>query len=390
MAGFSVYRAAHQLVALLALAGWVAGKQVLHLNNDDFDHAAKEHRLLLVAYGAPWCRFSQMLQPIWDQLAMALDGPQYEGVGIASVDCEAQKPLAQRFSISKYPTIKVLRNGEVLPKEYRGARSVPHFKDYVDKLLSPPVTEITSSADFAQLGSHGKVVLGVFKDKENEFKAFEAVADKLRDFCHFHYTISGGDEQARTEHPELSGQLPIIKFKKRNMDTQFTNPSGFTQDALLAWATEQCRPLVDEITFDNGEELTEEGLPFFIAFTLPEDEYSRQRFADAVRGHVQHERHRIKFLVADGLKFAHPLAHMNKTKHDLPVIAIDDFKHMYEFGGLSKLTEPNAMQQFIDDLFSGKLHHDFHNKHESHPPPESEMKHLAPSQNRYSRPRDEL
>ena len=39
----------------------------------------------------------------------------------------------------------------------------------------------------------------------------------------------------------------------------------------------------------------------------------------------------IQFLTADGLQFAHPLQHLGKSKQDLPLIAIDSFRHMYVF-----------------------------------------------------------
>ena len=39
----------------------------------------------------------------------------------------------------------------------------------------------------------------------------------------------------------------------------------------------------------------------------------------------------INFLTADGVTFAHPLQHLGKTKKDLPLIAIDSFRHMYLF-----------------------------------------------------------
>ena len=35
--------------------------------------------------------------------------------------------------------------------------------------------------------------------------------------------------------------------------------------------------------------------------------------------------------MADGIKFAHPLHHLGKSKEDLPLIAIDSFRHMYLF-----------------------------------------------------------
>ena len=34
----------------------------------------------------------------------------------------------------------------------------------------------------------------------------------------------------------------------------------------------------------------------------------------------------VTFLTADGLKFAHPLHHLGKSKEDLPLIAIDSFR----------------------------------------------------------------
>lgn len=41
----------------------------------------------------------------------------------------------------------------------------------------------------------------------------------------------------------------------------------------------------------------------------------------------------INFLTADGIQFAHPLHHLGKSKKDLPLIAIDSFRHMYLFPG---------------------------------------------------------
>lgn len=53
-------------------------------------------------------------------------------------------------------------------------------------------------------------------------------------------------------------------------DETFTgNMEAF--DELKIWIQDKCVPLVREITFENAEELTEEGLPFLILFHKPED-----------------------------------------------------------------------------------------------------------------------
>lgn len=113
----------------------------------------------------------------------------------------------------------------------------------------------------------------------------------------------------------------------------------------------------------------------------------------------------VNFLTADGKKFAHPLHHLGKSVSDLPLIAIDSFRHMYLFPDIKDMEKPGKLKEFLADLYSGKLHHEFHYGTEksvepSQPgepkkikvttPPESTFKKLAPSKNRYTLLRDEL
>ena len=59
-------------------------------------------------------------------------------------------------------------------------------------------------------------------------------------------------------------------------------------DKLYAWADEKCTPLVREITFENAEELTEEGLPFLILFRKNDDEASLRLFERQVQTQLLH------------------------------------------------------------------------------------------------------
>lgn len=99
--------------------------------------------------------------------------------------------------------------------------------------------------------------------------------------------------------------------------------------------------------------------------------------------------------------------HLGKSTQDLPLIAIDSFRHMYLFPDMKEMEQPGQLKQFLADLYSGKLHHEFHygtektTESESNEPgepkkikvttpPESTFKKLAPSKNRYTLLRDEL
>ena len=65
-------------------------------------------------------------------------------------------------------------------------------------------------------------------------------------------------------------------------------------------------------------------------------------------------------MIADGEKFAHPLHHLGKSKDDLPLIAIDSFRHMYLFPKYEDMHVPGRLKKFLQDFHSRKLHREFH------------------------------
>lgn len=113
---------------------------------------------------------------------------------------------------------------------------------------------------------------------------------------------------------------------------------------------------------------------------------------------------RVNFLHANGEVFTHPLMHLGKTSTDLPLIALDSFRHMYLFPNVSEIDDPDALERFIESLYNGRLHREFHfgpdldhaaSAEHSHTatskPPESVFVKLQPSEHRYTLvERDEL
>lgn len=127
------------------------------------------------------------------------------------------------------------------------------------------------------------------------------------------------------------------------------------QESLTTWSKEKCVPLVREITFSNAEELTDEGLPFLILFHKADDHQSVSLFEREVAKQLQEERSNssptnsspqkissfsagINCLHADGAQFLHPLQHLGKSISDLPLLAIDSFKHMFLFPNFQEIS----------------------------------------------------
>lgn len=61
-------------------------------------------------------------------------------------------------------------------------------------------------------------------------------------------------------------------------------------DETNIWVQENCVPFVREITFENAEELTEEGLPFLILFHAPGDMEIVKKYNDLVTNELLSEK----------------------------------------------------------------------------------------------------
>ncbi|XP_063055738.1 endoplasmic reticulum resident protein 44 [Engraulis encrasicolus] len=389
------------LVAGLCSPVW---GEITSLDAGNIDDILNNAGVSLVNFYADWCRFSQMLHPIFEEASNVIreEYPDSRDVVFARVDCDQHSDIAQRYRISKYPTLKLFRNGMMMKREYRGQRSVVAIADFIRQQKVQHIVEMKSLEELTTVDRSKRNIIGYFEQKDSDnYRTFEKVANILRDDCVF---MAAFGEVSKPER--FSGDNVIYKPLGENVPDMVFLGSLLNFDLTYAWAQDKCVPLVREITFENGEELTEEGIPFLILFHLKEDTQSLEKFQHEVARQLISEKGSINFLHADCDKFRHPLLHIQKTPADCPVIALDSFRHMYVFPEFSDLNVPGKLKQFVLDLHSGKLHREFHhgpdptestpgqeeNREVASNPPDSSFQKLAPSETRYTllRDRDEL
>ncbi|XP_071942733.1 endoplasmic reticulum resident protein 44-like [Antedon mediterranea] len=388
-------------------------QSVVTLNQGNIDQILNGHKVVFVNFYADWCRFSQMLKPIFESAAVELK-QQYDKPGdvvLASVNSESEGDIASKYHITKYPTLKLFRNGRIAKREYRAQRSKDAFVKFVREQMMDPIARWNTPADIDNIDDKKRSVIAYFATQDNNYETFAKVANILRDDCNFYAGVGDNFKSELVAGPSVMFRPPRTKDR----DMLYLGPlTNF--DLLHTWSNDKCMPLVREITFENGEELTEEGLPFLILFHDPNDADIVQKYNDIVARELVPERESVNFLTADGTKFSHPLSHLGKSTKDLPVLAIDSFRHMYLFPNIKVMNEPGKLRQFIKDLHSGKLHREFHHgpdqttqtqpptkgKTDTAPvdnvvkrdapetPPESTFVKLKPSSQRYSMARDEL
>jgi len=270
--------------------------------------------------------------------------------------------LQFKYHVNKYPTLKLYRHGVMTKREYRGARQVDAFFEFLRKQVESSITKITAPSDLLSLDAKKRYIIGHFDDEKSEnYQTFTKIASLLRDDCNF--VVSTNPVEFKSERPLTDVVYYRPSETLNEKDTYFI---GSINDlsSLTTWSREKCIPLVREITFANAEELTEEGLPFLILFHTADDHQSITLFEREVAKQLMNERSSINCLHADGAQFMHPLQHLGKSAADLPLLAIDSFRHMFLFPDINEMSKDGKLLQFVKDLHSEKLHQNFHN-----PPP---------------------
>jgi endoplasmic reticulum resident protein 44 len=257
----------------------VAGGAAVQVTTSNYNQLRVTNDILLLNFYADWCRFSQQLKPIFEKAADAMDAEDTAGTSVlfGKVDCDSEKALcANPFRVSKYPTMKLVRYGEVARKEYRGKRAVDALVQYVKDQIKDPVETIASYYDLTKREDVKRAVVGFFSGNDSvEYNTFRKAAVNLRDDCPF-YAV-------------LQQTQPQIVFREDKQQDEVFRGDMTNLYSTFSWITDKCIPLVREITFQNGEEMTEVGIPLMILFYHPDHpevkELFKNRVADELRDH---------------------------------------------------------------------------------------------------------
>lgn len=348
--------------------GLACSTQVKQVNGNTRGEVLAEDKISFVNFYADWCRFSRQLHPIFDAASEALKDQQ-DQIVFGRVDCDKESAICKEFQVNKYPTIRLFRHGKVLKKEYRGTRSVDAMKAFLLEQIRDPVVKVASLDELTKStdpNSRSKSqVIGYFESEDSdEFRNFQVSGDELVESCQFFAAIG---DMAKPEMKQGANVLFKNKIKNR-VDRPFYGNLA-DRDQFKKWVDEQCVPLVREITFNNAEEITEEGLPLMILFHKKEATKDVETFTQAAQRWLFSQKGKINIVTATAEQFSHPLYHLGKQLSDCPVIAIDSFSHMYAFAKpFEEIVRLPHLLTFANDLHSGKLHREFHHG----PDPESE------------------
>merc|ERR1712186_151569 len=174
------------LGVLIALASVALGAEVTKdegvavLNVENFEEAIEGNEFVLVKFYAPWCGHCKALAPEYAKAAGILaekDSP----IKLGKVDATEEGPLAEKFEVRGYPTLKFFKNGK--PMEYNGGRTAETIITWVEKKTGPAavtLADVDAAKKFVE--DNEIAVVGFFAEAEGEAaKAFLEVAGGMDD-----------------------------------------------------------------------------------------------------------------------------------------------------------------------------------------------------------------
>ncbi|KAF9643973.1 disulfide isomerase [Thelephora ganbajun] len=111
--------------------------EVTSLTISNFDSVALDDtKDVLVTFTAPWCGHCKSLKPVYENVARYFKDEKNCIVANMDADAAYNKPVAQKYGVASYPTIKFFGKGEdnkEKPIAYNGGRSEQAFVDFLNE-----------------------------------------------------------------------------------------------------------------------------------------------------------------------------------------------------------------------------------------------------------------
>jgi thiol-disulfide isomerase/thioredoxin len=89
----------------------------------------------LYLFKVDWCPHCKTAKPVFDEVEKELNGHQINGYTVVfkTVDCEGEPDMADKFKIEGFPTIKLVKDGEVI--EYDAKPDKEKIQEFLSTVL---------------------------------------------------------------------------------------------------------------------------------------------------------------------------------------------------------------------------------------------------------------
>ncbi|GMK57259.1 hypothetical protein CspeluHIS016_0400930 [Cutaneotrichosporon spelunceum] len=178
------------------------------LDGSNFDKVVDGSKNVLVAFTAPWCGHCKNMKPAYERVATAFANEKDVVVAQVNADDMSNKPIAQRYEIRSFPTIKFFPKGSKEPVAYNEGRSEQQFVDYLNAQCG---TQRTSSGLLNDAAGKIKELDELAQKYWAELPSREEIYEKAKEYVSTH--SAEVDERLRTAGAYYVRAMERIKAK---------------------------------------------------------------------------------------------------------------------------------------------------------------------------------
>jgi len=326
-------------------------KDVLVLNEKNFDQAIDANELILVEFYAPWCGHCKALEPEYAKAAGVLK-EEGSAIKLAKVDATENNKLAAKFDVKGYPTIKFFKKGKAT--EYGGGRTSDEIVSWLKKKTGPPAKDLLSSEDVKSFQeAKDVVVVGFFADDTtDEAKAFLEAADGIDDV---EFGIVKDAALAKEHKVEGHGIVLFKKFDEGRSDFE----GEYKAEDITKFVKSNSMALVTEFTDEAAPKIfsgeVKRHILIFISKKAEDYKEKHDAFSEAAKDY----KGKVLFIYinTDVEENDRISEFFGIKKEDLPTVRLIDLegdemlKYKPEY---TELTTENH-KAFLNSFFDGKL-----------------------------------
>ena len=218
------------------------------LTDANFVTVVGSTRFIMVEFFAPWCGHCKSFAPQYSEAARLLKEAKSE-VKLAKVDAVKETGTAGTLDIKSFPTFKFFRNGR--PIDYTGARSSEGMVEWINKKISPGITEINQPGELQYISEEEDVFLVAYTSKDSDaYQVLKEVNDVIDDVKFF--VVS--EPELMAEYHQTAGTIMIMKtFDDKTAYFKET----LTKEKLTRFIQREILPLVIDFSQENAFKIFE-------------------------------------------------------------------------------------------------------------------------------------
>nr|CAI5835765.1 unnamed protein product [Callosobruchus analis] len=227
-------------------------KWVLELG-DNFADLHNDGGYWLVKFYTPWCGYCKRMEPIWGHVVQALKNTH---IRIGRIDCSMFPNIAQKFGVTKYPTIKIIKGDE--QHTFQGDKDTEQIVNFALRMSGPAVEHITRPESMTNIKNMNQLFFMYVGERQGAlWNTFDDIANKMQAHA-FYYSTS---PNIAKKHIYLN-ETPAVFVHKENSQYFYTVGEGngieevhHLNASMHKWMNEERFETFMKITEGNIEEV---------------------------------------------------------------------------------------------------------------------------------------